>query len=713
MPAPVGGWNARDGLAEMDKRDAVKLDNYFPGTGSVKLRRGSSRHAVNVGRVTAFTRASTATYIDGDNVLQTAAIDVMRFNISQTGDLLYTTPLIESAATNRVLWNRDLTNAAWTKTNMTTAFTATGRDGAANSATQITATASNASVTQAITSSSRARVFSLWVKKVSGASTFQLTLDGSSWSTVVNSATTTTWARLSITTTNTNPTVGIRLLSSGHSIIVDFLQEEDGSTATSAIPTTTVTVTRAADTPTYSSGSSASAITADVESLMSWSSGASSKLFAATNGCIYDVGSGGSVSTPDVTGLTSDRWHHENFKGYLFMLNGADTPRTYNGSHATQSITGSGLTSSNLLFPWAFKERLFMVEKNTLNAWYLGTGAISGAASKLDFSGYCRLGGVLVAGATWTRDGGSGSDDYCVFLTSKGEVLVYQGTDPSSSTTWALVGVFRIGAPVGDKPFRKVGADLVVICEDGYVSLSMVLPVDRAGAARGAISDKIRDAVADATRDYRNNYGWQAILYPQSNWLLFNVPTAELSSSEQHVMNTITGAWCRFTGWDAYCWELHNDELYFGTSEGQVALADTGWFDIPSAYSSSGATAVAITGTSKPAFSYFGSRTQQKHFKMVRPVISSEAQVDVALALNTDFEDRNPQAVSTPAVTGSVWDEAVWDEAEWGSAAVIRRNWLSVSGIGYCGALAMRTSTKGVSVALNSIDYLFESGGVV
>ena len=48
-PAPVGGWNARDNLAEMAVTDAVILDNFFPGTANTRLRRGSANHATGIG----------------------------------------------------------------------------------------------------------------------------------------------------------------------------------------------------------------------------------------------------------------------------------------------------------------------------------------------------------------------------------------------------------------------------------------------------------------------------------------------------------------------------------------------------------------------------------------------------------------------------------------------------------------------------------------
>lgn len=40
LPPPIGGWNARDPLADMDPRDAVSMENFNPETTSVKSRAG-------------------------------------------------------------------------------------------------------------------------------------------------------------------------------------------------------------------------------------------------------------------------------------------------------------------------------------------------------------------------------------------------------------------------------------------------------------------------------------------------------------------------------------------------------------------------------------------------------------------------------------------------------------------------------------------------
>lgn len=44
IPAPVGGWNDRDALANMPPTDAVKMENWFPETSEVRVRKGYSKH---------------------------------------------------------------------------------------------------------------------------------------------------------------------------------------------------------------------------------------------------------------------------------------------------------------------------------------------------------------------------------------------------------------------------------------------------------------------------------------------------------------------------------------------------------------------------------------------------------------------------------------------------------------------------------------------
>jgi hypothetical protein len=158
--------------------------------------------------------------------------------------------LIEEARTNSGLWSRDMTNAAWVKVSVTAALTATGIDGTANSASQLTATGASGTVLQTITLGSSADTYSVWLKRISGTGTVNISADGLTWTAA---ALTTTWTRFSVSQTLANPTFGIQIVTSGDVIAVDFNQLEAGTFATSPILTTSVAATRAADVVTMNS----------------------------------------------------------------------------------------------------------------------------------------------------------------------------------------------------------------------------------------------------------------------------------------------------------------------------------------------------------------------------------------------------------------------------------------------------------------------------
>lgn len=148
--------------------------------------------------------------------------------------------------TNLALWNRDLTNAAWTKTNGTAAKNQSGIDGVANSASSFTATAGNATCLQSITSASAARVTSFFLKRLTGTGTISITQDnGTTWTAVTL---TSAWQRFQVTATAANPVIGIRVVTSGDAVGLDFAQHETtASTASSPIATTTAAVIRNPD----------------------------------------------------------------------------------------------------------------------------------------------------------------------------------------------------------------------------------------------------------------------------------------------------------------------------------------------------------------------------------------------------------------------------------------------------------------------------------
>lgn len=133
----------------------------------------------------------------------------------------------------------------WSRLNVSLAKNQTGIDGVANAATSITATASGAVLIQPAVLASGSRTCSVYLKRLVGTGTVQLSLDGATWSSV--DITTTEWRRVVLSGTVTNPTIGIKLLTSGDAVAMDFAQVEDGTFATMPILTTSATATRSLD----------------------------------------------------------------------------------------------------------------------------------------------------------------------------------------------------------------------------------------------------------------------------------------------------------------------------------------------------------------------------------------------------------------------------------------------------------------------------------
>lgn len=426
-----------------------------------------------------------------------------------------------------------------------------------------------------------------------------------------------------------------------------------------------------------------------IETLMAWRGPASSKMFAAGGGAIYDVTSNAAASSA-VTSLSEDRWQWVNMTtsggAYLWICNGTDSCRHYNGSTwAAPSLTG--VTSSDVINVNIHKKRLWMVLKDSTKAYYLATDAIAGSATSFELGSNFTRGGHLMAMATWTRDGGSGSDDYAVFISSEGQCAVYSGTDPASADTWSLVGVFDVPPPIGRRCFTRYGADVLLITIQGVFPLSEVLSVDTSQAKRVAITERISAAMTIAASAYRDNFGWEIVVYPKGTRLILNVPTSETATAVQYAMNTLTGAWCEFEGMNANTWIVYDDNLYFGGNDGSVYKADTGSADIDT----------PITAVGQCAYSAMGS-ANVKQWKLIKPLITTASANRPAIGVSTDFTETDTLSQPPAAVAsgGATWDSARWDVGSWGGAEQNISDWVGVVGIGTFGSIKFRAQT-GVS----------------
>lgn len=452
---------------------------------------------------------------------------------------------------------------------------------------------------------------------------------------------------------------------------VAAMPETDAILLDNWFPTTTGLISRKG----YSSF--CTGLGSNVEMLAEYHAGATRKFLCGAGGYIYEIGGG--TGTVLASGFSSARWNFANFNAYMLLVNGADTPQNYNGTTvAAAGWTGSGLTASNLAGVQVYKNRAYFWENSSQDFWYGDVNAITGTLTKFPLSRLGQKGGNLVSIKTITRDGGSGADDLIAFFMSSGVVIIYSGTNPGDASTWALQGIYKIGEPISGQSLVEIKGDILVLTKSDAVSLLQIM-------SEGGFNNtpsKLSGAVASAAKTYSGNVGWQAVLYPLGNMIIFNVPVASYQTYHQYVVNTITGASCRFTGWNGSCFGIYNGELYFGGA-GVVYKADSGYSDAGSN--------IAISG--QQAFSVLGNPIR-KRLARFRPILKAIGSVSLTARLAYDYGELGAGQTKSLVTDGTPWDTSAWDTSSWSTENGVFKPQYLASGTGTAVSLKLSTSIK-------------------
>ena len=392
-------------------------------------------------------------------------------------------------------------------------------------------------------------------------------------------------------------------------------------------------------------------------------------------------------------------------------LTSASGAAVADGAESSASTTTiSGVATSALSHVWKFKSRLFFVQKDTLKAWYLGVDSIGGTASDFSLAGTFQRGGSLLFGATWSTDAGDGMDDLCVFVSDQGEVALYQGTDPSDASKWALVGRYDISAPLGKNASVSAGGDLMIATDDGIVPMSQVRMKDPAAVAFGAVTRDI-EPIWRVEAD-RASGNVQLVKWSENNLLMAVLP----DSQRMLTANLQTGAWAQQKqGWVGNCTAVFGGAAYLGKDDGYIYQIDTTGLD----------DGVAFVARYAHSPLSLGGAASHKQAQMVRysfySTFSFNYKAEIGVDYNVEFGSAPTYAVTNFTVL--VWDSGLnWDDGLlWGSDTeapeqALTTEWRAVSGAGF--ALApMLQVTSGIGAKLDvelvGIDLAYETGGTV
>lgn len=480
-----------------------------------------------------------------------------------------------------------------------------------------------------------------------------------------------------------------------------------------------------------------------VRSLFTYTAGETERLFACTDSGIWDVtvvpeaySQAIAATTEDAIGAdvdtafgwesvdpdanlypcTNGEWITIQFStaggSFVIGVNGVDEGFIYDGTSfealGANFPAGSTLTTADLSYVWAYKQRIYFVGGNSLSAWYLPVDQIGGDLTELPLGGVFNRGGNLMFGQTWSLDSGGdgGLSEQNIFVTTTGEVAAYQGLSPDSASDWSLVGTYRIGKPLGKRAVIRAGGDIIIATTIGLIPLSQAIKADYAALGLIAISQPITDAWRDAVED-RGSENWVCELWGEGSMMLVAPPTFGSNQPLTFVTNSDSGAWCKFTEWLPVSMETFRGRLYFGSTNGRLMEAWVGGSDEGRPY----------TAEMIPLFNDLGQPSQRKAPRWSRVVTRSSYPITEKITARFDWDTSipaAPDAVSVPI--GNEWDNGIWDVSVWDAerGAVVQGPWRSVGGSGYAASVCVQVTSSSVvplDVEVVRVDYSWESAG--
>lgn len=373
------------------------------------------------------------------------------------------------------------------------------------------------------------------------------------------------------------------------------------------------------------------------------------------------------------------------------------------------AVTVTGVDTDTFSQVWSFANRMFFVEKDTMKSWYLPVDSIGGAASTFSLAGVFRKGGSLLFGATWSLDAGDGLDDKCVFVSTEGEVAVYQGTNPGDAATWGKVGVYNIGKPLGIKGHIQAGGDLLIATDAGLVSLSQAISKDVGALSGTGVTRPIFPSWAASVEEIGTEQ-WELLKWTEKSMLVVSQPRPSTAfEPECLVTNMETGAWGKYKNWDTKCLALYDGRGFFGALDGNVYEMERGGSDNGTPY----------TCSYVAQFDHLKKPGVQKTASQARAVFSASGQFGYKISVSTDYNVSLPAAPNAAAdFVVSVWDSGLWDSALWDGSSryTTTTRWASLGKTGYVHAIQIQVTigtTVTPDIELVSCTMTYTEGGVI
>lgn len=375
-----------------------------------------------------------------------------------------------------------------------------------------------------------------------------------------------------------------------------------------------------------------------------------------------------------------------------------------------QAVMG-GLDPAKVAFVTVWKSRIWVVEKDSSRAWYGGVNGIFGTFAQFDFGVRMRAGGPLVGLYNWSYDGGSGLDTLLVGVSTAGDVVIYQGTDPTTATTFGLKGTWSVGGvPAGRRIATDYGGDVLIMSTLGVMPLSKLVIGNPVVDRTQYETYKIANLFNRLASQQKSLDGWGCYIHPTDNALLLCIPQATGLPTQQLAMSFSTRGWSQYRNLPMFSAGAWNGQLYFGTVDGRVCV-NSGYVDGRLLSDANAFAPIAWSFIS--SFQNMGT-ARFKRVHMLLPTVRSATSgpsYNAFARYDFDFTEAPSPAAAGVAANGT-WDNALWDVAVWGGDSTPNAFLGGAAGMGRHVAVAVSGSSIAETTFVGC-DVYFDQGGTL
>lgn len=370
---------------------------------------------------------------------------------------------------------------------------------------------------------------------------------------------------------------------------------------------------------------------------------------------------------------------------------------------------GGAFPVSDVVFVMVHKLRIWVILRDSDDAWYLPVASIAGTLRKFTFGAKMVHGGNLMGLWNWTLDGGAGVDDFLVAVGRGGDVLIYQGSDPELAD-FSSNGAWYVGTvPDSRRIVAEYGSQMYVLSTFGVTALRDLINGAPYALDRGSPSAKINKFLrTDINLGVESNE-WALNVHPADGFMQIITPEPSNTPYIQYNQNVNTEAWCMWKGVPMLSADSWKGNYYFGGADGQLYQ----YYGTLDNVTLAGDTGTAIDFELLTSYQSSVVATNYKRVGVVRVIGLFPGGVPLTVRVVYDYELSPilPTPAELPAPdNSSQWDSAIWDTSVWDSLVSEGAPVKGALGVGRVFAIALKGRSS-VGGELIGWDISFTRGG--